>query len=133
MKNISKKHFSFYFVVLFIILFLIFTIIKQNRQTPQILWYGIPMKISLSGDFRFYRTDEFGNKIDNKWFWVIPKNLNDEDYIDSVYNELLNNSGRIFKIQGVKDKDDCDYYRAGELLNACISTIILDNISVLSK
>jgi hypothetical protein len=120
----KNNYILFIIVVLLICGFFLFKIRPQNE-----VWYGTPTKISLSGDFRFNRTDENGNLIRSEhWFWAIPKDLHDTNEIDHIYDLLQNNTRGIYKITGLRDPDDCHYYEAGPMIGTCIKSLIINSI-----
>lgn len=93
-----------------------------------VTWYGIPSKISLSGDFRFYQTDIHGKRFGDVWFWAIPENLQDRGNVDKIFNLLSQNSTSVFKVSGERVADDCGYYEAGTSAGICISSISVRDV-----
>ena len=112
--NIIKKFHSNIFaeyLSMFLIMAVFFfgVIYLADKISQKVVWYGIPSKISMSGDFRFYPSDEKGQRLDEHWFWAVPEDINDVENIQKIY-EILEPQG-VYKITGTRDEDDCDYYR----------------------
>lgn len=104
----------------------------DNVETGQLdVLYGIPMKISLSGDFRFIETDENGNSLGSAWFWALSEQDKGDLSIQKLYEEFTANPRGVYEIMGKRDKDDCEYYEEGELVGTCIKTILIKYISLL--
>jgi len=107
-------------------------VVDSGPEKLKSVWYGSPSKISLSGDFRFDSTDQNGDRIkDGHWFWALPRDLQDTENIDRIFTMLSENPKGTYKLTGVRDEDDCNYYEAGPLVGTCVQSIIIDNISLI--
>jgi len=95
------------------------------------IWYGTPVKISLSGDFRFNRTDKEGKIVANStWFWAIPAESSESEK-DRIADLLWKNPEGIYEITGTRDSDECNYYESGPLVGTCIQTILAEDITLI--
>jgi hypothetical protein len=95
-----------------------------------IIVYATPAKISQSGDFRFYHTDQNGQKLEgDNWFWALPENLKDNANVDRIYSMLSQHPQDVYEITGTKYKDDCNYYGTGPLVGTCIPSISFERIA----
>jgi hypothetical protein len=95
-----------------------------------IIIYATPAKISQSGDFRFYHTDQNGQRLEgDNWFWALPTNLKDKANIDRIYTMLSQHPQDVYEITGTKEKDDCNYYEAGPLVGTCVPSISFERIA----
>ncbi|KKP32920.1 MAG: hypothetical protein UR23_C0052G0002 [Candidatus Roizmanbacteria bacterium GW2011_GWA2_32_13] len=97
------------YVPMFLIMTLLFlgALYLSDEVSKNVVWYGIPSKISISGDFRFYPSNKKGQLLDEHWFWAVPADINDTENIQNIY-EILEPQG-VYKITGIRDEDDCDY------------------------
>jgi len=131
-KKFKSSILAEYLPVFLIILVLLFGAFYLADKTSQkVVWYGIPSKISTSGDFRFYPSDEKGQRLDEHWFWAVPEDIGDVENIQKIY-EILEPQG-LYKIIGIRDEDDCGYYKdSGEIGDfPCVASLtIIDIIRV---
>ncbi len=106
------------------LVFLLGIFYLANKTSQKEVWYGMPAKISMSNDFRFYQTDQKGQRIGNNWFWAVPIDTYDTK---NIY-KILEPSG-IYKITGIRDEDDCNYYNDTEFAGMCVPNLTLLGIS----
>jgi len=130
LKWLQSSILAEYLPMFLIVLVLLFGASSLVDKVPQkMVWYGIPSKISTSGDFRFYPSDERGRLLDEHWFWAVPKDINDTKNIQKIY-EILDPQG-VYKITGTRDADDCGYYSdLDEVGNSpCVASLTLLDIN----
>ncbi len=128
-KKIWSSIIAEYLISLLIIFILFLGAFYLVDKTPRkVIWYGIPYKVSMSGDFRFYPSNEKGQRFEGHWFWAIPKDTDDVENIKKIYR-ILEQQG-VYKITGIRNKDDCSYYKALEEVGnfPCIASLTLLDI-----
>lgn len=102
---------------------------EVKKEEGQVVRYGKVITFSTSGDVRFNYYDIKKSVVLDSWqgylwFFASPEDLNDGKKIDYLNNYIKNNQNSIFKITGIKEKDDCGYYGAG----ACLENITIKEI-----
>ena len=96
--------------------------------------YGVLQRASTSGDMRFdYYDRENGKVLENwnghPWFFATVADLKDDKNIDDYFDYVQKNKESVFKITGIKEKDDCDYYGDG----SCLEDITVEKIETYKK
>lgn len=76
----------------------------------------------------FYPSDKRGQRFDEHWFLAVPKDINDIENIQKIY-EILEPQG-VYKITGTRDEDDCGYYSGLEEVGdfPCVASLTLLDI-----
>lgn len=100
----------------------------------KVVYYGELKRFSTSGTLSFYFYDIEKSQLEQPdnprhWFWAKPNDPKDTKEIDRILKIVSDNEGAIFKITGVRNKDDVDYYEDG----TPIQDITIENIEVYSK
>ena len=106
-----------------------------ETSTPEqetVEWYGYPLKISMSGDFRFISSDDTGVQ-GEEWFWAVPENPDDLVLIESVFSTLSEYPQNLYKIIGIPDEEDCGYYEnADQAEDMCIKTVLIQSVQIVN-
>lgn len=108
----------------------------ENTKTVDLInkitYYAKVKQISTSGDVRFYWYDTESKQIKDSgnqyaWFFALPKNVPDDSVATDKWIKFIkDNQNSVFKITGVKETDDCDYYGSEH----CIENIDVKTIEV---
>lgn len=102
------------------------------QYIPKVNYYAKVKRVSTSGDIRFYWYDTELKQIKNpddqySWFFALPKDIpNDNESTDKWVKFIEDNKDFVFKITGIKESDDCDYYGPDH----CIENIDIKKIEV---
>lgn len=128
-----KKYLIFIIILLTIAIAGIFWLFSRNSNRL-VERYGVILRSSTSGDMRFNYFDiEKGETVDNyqgyPWFFATIEDINDKKKVDDYYNYVENNEKAVFKITGIKEKDDCDYYGNG----TCLESIMVKEIEAIEN
>lgn len=92
--------------------------------------HGVLRRASTSGDMRFdYYDIEKERVLDglegHPWFFATVADLEDDKSVDDYFDYVQKNKESVFKITGVKEKDDCGYTEG-----MCYENITIDEIEV---
>lgn len=130
MKKYSLYIISIPLAVLFLFGFLYW---QKNKTVER---HGVVYKTSTSGDMRFNYYDIKENKIldswnEYPWFFATIDNLDDTEKINNFYNYVSENKGKVFRITGIKEDDDCEYFKKDENGEKCLENIRIEKIEVI--
>jgi len=149
MKNINWK---ILLLILIVALGAFFTISQSEREKPfddktaseqasttegqelvikTDIWYGTPIKIDVSGDFRFNRTDKDGNPIkDSHWFWATATGIGSTITNEEVFGILSANPKGIYELVGLEIQGPCSSFTAEQAKEECGPEIFIDDITL---
>lgn len=115
-----------------VFIFGVLVIILSNRNRSEIVYLARVKQISTSGETRFYWYDSKLKRIiapDNQysWFWAMPENVpSDSKATNEWVAKIKSKQDSVFKITGVRGKDDCEYFDAQH----CIQSIKVRSIEI---
>lgn len=81
-----------------------------GKLGEEVTVYGTPSKISLTGDFRFIRTEKNGKRMGDNYRFYATYSILKEEEIDPTAEILWENPQDVYKITGIIENDDCEYY-----------------------
>lgn len=107
---------------------------SADFKKEHVVRYGVIRTNSTSGELRLSYYNIKQKKVLNNWqrypwFFATPENIEDLDGIKNQYDYVESHSGAIFKITGIKDSDDCEYYGNG----ICLESIVIKQIEAIMK
>jgi len=122
-------------MLLVTILAIIVAMTLFGHKSDEVLYYAKVKQISTSGDTRFYWYDTKLKRTINpdnqySWFWAMPENVpSDPKATDEWVAKIKNNQDSVFKITGVREKEDCGYYDAQH----CVQSIKVKSIKIVEN
>ena len=96
--------------------------------------YGIIITNSTSGSLRLRYYDQDKKKtLDNfeghPSFWASVQDSRDSEEASKLFDYVEKNKESVFKIEGTKDSDDCDFYGNG----VCLENVTIKKIEAVAK
>lgn len=129
-----------FYKILFIIILVVLmsgyfakTSANHRNKSQKVEYFAVLKSFSSSGDMRFYWYDPVRKQILNPddefaWFFAMPDGVPSNDKAVNDWVKLIeNNQTSIFKITGLRETDDCEYYGPEH----CVQAVVVEKIEKL--